>query len=203
MEQVLVSAAKQLEQQLDSEISRLDNLGTDDIEAIRDRRLKEMKSRQEKLVQWKQNVKKKTWWAIEFVLTFHVSILGTRRILRVGRREGILRSVEKKWQHCVSFLPRRSRTVQDRRQAFENSRHEASRSSLLQSQRREVSIPHTAPSHQSHSKHRADQRQQDKRLHRWVHGPRQLRRLQHRDDGVENRTVRSNRLQRRLANSAR
>lgn len=56
MEQILVSAAKQLEKQLDSEIDRLDNLGTDDIEAIRDRRLKEMKLRQEKIVQWKQNV---------------------------------------------------------------------------------------------------------------------------------------------------
>lgn len=60
MEQMLVSAAKQLEKQLDSEIDRLDNLGGDDIEAIRDRRLKEMKQRQEKIVLWKQNVKKKT-----------------------------------------------------------------------------------------------------------------------------------------------
>lgn len=76
MEQVLVSAAKQLEQQLDNEISRLDNLGTDDIEAIRDRRLKEMKLRQEKLVQWKQNVKKKTWWAIR--IRANVSLLHFR-----------------------------------------------------------------------------------------------------------------------------
>lgn len=60
MEHLLVSAAKQLEQQLDSELSRLDNLGTDDLEAIREKRIKEMKQRQEKIVQWKQNVKKKT-----------------------------------------------------------------------------------------------------------------------------------------------
>lgn len=60
MDQILVSAAMQLEKQLDSEIERLDNLGTDDIEAIRDRRIKEMKQRQEKMIQWKQNVKKKT-----------------------------------------------------------------------------------------------------------------------------------------------
>lgn len=60
MEQLLVSAAKQLEQQLDSELNRLDNLGTDDLEAIREKRIKEMKQRQEKIVQWKQNVKKKT-----------------------------------------------------------------------------------------------------------------------------------------------
>lgn len=55
-----MSAAKQLEQQLDSELNRLDNLGTDDLEAIREKRIKEMKQRQEKIVQWKQNVKKKT-----------------------------------------------------------------------------------------------------------------------------------------------
>jgi len=55
MEQYLVSAAQQLEKQLDSEIGRLDNLGADDLEAIRERRLKEMKQRQEKIVQWKQN----------------------------------------------------------------------------------------------------------------------------------------------------
>lgn len=60
MDQILFSAAKQLEQQLDSEISRLDNLGTDDIEKIREKRIKEMKQRQEKIVLWKQNVKKKT-----------------------------------------------------------------------------------------------------------------------------------------------
>lgn len=63
MDQILFSAAKQLEQQLDNEISRLDNLGTDDIEKIREKRIKEMKQRQEKIVLWKQNVKKKTWWA--------------------------------------------------------------------------------------------------------------------------------------------
>jgi hypothetical protein len=60
MDQILFSAAKQLEQQLDNEISRLDNLGTDDIENIREKRIKEMKQRQEKIVYWKQNVKKKT-----------------------------------------------------------------------------------------------------------------------------------------------
>lgn len=57
MDQILVSAAKQLEQQLDSEIQRLDNLTTDDIDSIRERRLKEMKLRQEKIIQWKNNVK--------------------------------------------------------------------------------------------------------------------------------------------------
>jgi len=55
MEHLLVSAAQQLEKQLDSEIGRLDNLGADDLEAIRERRLKEMKQRQEKIIQWKQN----------------------------------------------------------------------------------------------------------------------------------------------------
>ena len=58
MDQLLVSAAKKLENQLDSEIDRLDNLTVDDIEAIREKRLKEMKQRQEKIIQWKTNVRK-------------------------------------------------------------------------------------------------------------------------------------------------
>lgn len=58
MDQILVSAAKQLEKQLDNEIERLDNLGTDDIEAIRERRIAEMKQRQEKMIKWKQNVRR-------------------------------------------------------------------------------------------------------------------------------------------------
>jgi ribosome-binding ATPase YchF (GTP1/OBG family) len=56
MDQVLFSAAKQLEQQLDSEIDRLDNLSVDDIDAIREKRIKEMKLRQEKSILWKANV---------------------------------------------------------------------------------------------------------------------------------------------------
>lgn len=57
MDQVLVSAAKQLEKQLDQEIDKLDNLTVDDIDAIREKRLKEMKARQEKVIQWKNNVR--------------------------------------------------------------------------------------------------------------------------------------------------
>ena len=62
MEQIiqsqLVSAALQLERQLDSEISRLDNLGGDDIEAIREQRLKDMKKQQVLRQEWKNNVRK-------------------------------------------------------------------------------------------------------------------------------------------------
>jgi acetyl-CoA carboxylase alpha subunit len=56
MDQILTNAAKQLEKQLDNEIDRLDNLTVDDIDAIREKRLKEMKQRQEKVIQWKANV---------------------------------------------------------------------------------------------------------------------------------------------------
>lgn len=55
MDQILVSAAQQLEKQLDSEIDRLESLNSDDIEAIRARRLAEMKKRQEKTLEWKRN----------------------------------------------------------------------------------------------------------------------------------------------------
>ncbi|XP_070491414.1 thioredoxin domain-containing protein 9 [Chironomus tepperi] len=55
MDQLLMNAAQQLENQLDSEIQKLDNLTVDDIDAIREKRLKEMKARQEKIVIWKNN----------------------------------------------------------------------------------------------------------------------------------------------------
>lgn len=89
MEQVLVSAAQQLEKQLDSEIGRLDNLGADDLEAIRERRLKEMKQRQEKMIQWKQNVQEENmkraikrssnWHAFHFRDTANTRSWSTRR----------------------------------------------------------------------------------------------------------------------------
>lgn len=60
MDQLLAQAAKTLEAQLDSEIDRLDNLTVDDIDAIREKRLKEMKERQEKIIKWKANVRRKT-----------------------------------------------------------------------------------------------------------------------------------------------
>lgn len=58
MDQVLVNAAMQLEHQLDSEIERLDNLTVDDIDTIREKRLKEMKERQEKTILWKASVRR-------------------------------------------------------------------------------------------------------------------------------------------------
>lgn len=59
MDQILMSAAQQLENQLDSEIQKLDNLSVDDIDAIREKRLKEMKARQEKIIVWKTNVRQR------------------------------------------------------------------------------------------------------------------------------------------------
>lgn len=59
MDQLLMSAAQQLENQLDNEIQKLDNLTVDDIDSIREKRLKEMKARQEKIIVWKSNVRKK------------------------------------------------------------------------------------------------------------------------------------------------
>jgi hypothetical protein len=59
MDQILFNAAKQIEHQLDNEINRLDNLGIDDIEKIRENRIKEMKQRQEKIILWKANVKRR------------------------------------------------------------------------------------------------------------------------------------------------
>lgn len=87
MDQILVSAAKQLEKQLDSEIERLDNLTVDDIDAIREKRLKEMKARQEKIIQWKSNVRRSENFVLRSLKAhtrdFNViSLVGSWRIYR-------------------------------------------------------------------------------------------------------------------------
>lgn len=47
---------KAAEEQLDAEIERLDNLTEDDLEQIRNKRIQEMKARQQQMQQWKINV---------------------------------------------------------------------------------------------------------------------------------------------------
>ncbi len=42
-----------VEQQLDREIEHLDNLGADDLENIRKKRIEEMKARQKNMSEWK------------------------------------------------------------------------------------------------------------------------------------------------------
>lgn len=110
MEQILaanlVNAAVQLEQQLDSEINRLDNLGSDDIDAIRERRMKEMKLRQEKLQIWKQNVRRKLHEAIELLFLIKaIQFLGSWRVPGVSRRERILRGFKEIGEHRLPLLP--------------------------------------------------------------------------------------------------
>lgn len=59
MEQVLqsslISAAVQLEKQLDSELSRLDSLGGEDLEKLREQRIKELKKQANQRQEWKNN----------------------------------------------------------------------------------------------------------------------------------------------------
>lgn len=52
IEQTVVSLARQMEKQVDAEINKLDNLGDDDIEAIRQKRMRELQVRQEKMKEW-------------------------------------------------------------------------------------------------------------------------------------------------------
>jgi len=52
LHQTLVTAASQLEQQLDSQISQLDNLDTDDLQALRNQRLNELKALNKKKQDW-------------------------------------------------------------------------------------------------------------------------------------------------------
>jgi len=52
LHQTLVSAASQLEQQLDSQINQLDNLDSDDLQALRNQRLNELKELNKKKQDW-------------------------------------------------------------------------------------------------------------------------------------------------------
>lgn len=52
LHQTLVSAASQLEQQLDSQINQLDNLDSDDLQALRNQRLNELKELNKKKQEW-------------------------------------------------------------------------------------------------------------------------------------------------------
>lgn len=54
LEQVALSVAKQLEDQIDNELHKLDNLQDDDIEGLRQRRIAEMRKQQEKTREWVQ-----------------------------------------------------------------------------------------------------------------------------------------------------
>eukprot|EP00171_Calliarthron_tuberculosum_P013569 IDg13569t1 len=53
MEDVVLGAAKQIEAAVDDEIARLDTLGNDDLEAIRRRRLAELKLNAERRARWR------------------------------------------------------------------------------------------------------------------------------------------------------
>jgi acetyl-CoA carboxylase alpha subunit len=54
--QKVVELASHVEQQLDSELDKLDNLTIDDIEKLREQRLKEMKKLQQQKKQWLSQV---------------------------------------------------------------------------------------------------------------------------------------------------
>lgn len=60
MEQVLqnslITAAVQLEKQLDNELSRLDSLGGEDLEKLREQRIKELKKQANQRQEWRNNV---------------------------------------------------------------------------------------------------------------------------------------------------
>lgn len=57
LQQTLLSTASQLEKTLDDQLNHLDSMGTDDLQALRDQRLKEMKKQSEQRQQWLAEVK--------------------------------------------------------------------------------------------------------------------------------------------------
>lgn len=52
IQQSLITAAVQLEQQLDSELNRLETMDSDDLQVLRDQRLKELKKVQQQKQEW-------------------------------------------------------------------------------------------------------------------------------------------------------
>jgi len=56
LENQLFAAAQVIEQQLDQEFDRLDNLDTEDLKALREKRIQEMKKLNNKKQEWLRNV---------------------------------------------------------------------------------------------------------------------------------------------------
>ncbi|XP_055847724.1 thioredoxin domain-containing protein 9 [Episyrphus balteatus] len=55
LENQLINAAQHIEQQLDQQLDRLESLGTDDLQMIREQRIKEMKELNKKKQEWLAN----------------------------------------------------------------------------------------------------------------------------------------------------
>lgn len=197
MEQVLqnslITAAVQLEKQLDNELSRLDSLGGEDLEKLREQRIKELKKQANQRQEWKNNVSTEmeifVFLNLEYIFQIHRP--GSRRVLRAGGREGVFRSEQKIRQHRVPLLPGLDAPLSDRRHAPQDSGRQAHRGQVLQSQRRKVPLPDATVEDQGHPQYSPDQGQQNEGLHRGLHRSGQLRRFQHRDAGVAHRTIRS------------
>lgn len=57
LENQLFAAAQVIEQQLDQEFDRLDNLDSEDLKALREKRIQEMKKLNNKKQEWLRNVR--------------------------------------------------------------------------------------------------------------------------------------------------
>lgn len=93
LENQLFAAAQVIEQQLDQEFDRLDNLDTEDLKALREKRIQEMKKLNNKKQEWLRNVR--TSIIFIYDISFHLtsSILshtGSWHLFRTGGREGVL-----------------------------------------------------------------------------------------------------------------
>lgn len=63
LENQLPIVAKVIEKQIDEQIERLDNLNVDDMKAIREQRIKEMKEMHQKKQEWLRNVRRREEFA--------------------------------------------------------------------------------------------------------------------------------------------
>lgn len=112
IEQQVLKAAQIIEERLDDQIRQFDDLNSDDIEKLREKRLlqlkKEAKTRQENLA--KVNVES---FLVELLTRSSLLVCivfscttGTRRIRRTGRRKTVFRGHEKVVKRRRTLLPR-------------------------------------------------------------------------------------------------
>lgn len=125
----VMEVAQRVEQQLDAELDRLDNMDADDLETLREKRLKEMKKNQNQRQTWLAMVilsisnTLSNSYDSSYSLNPLLLILlpaGTRRIFRNSRRERLFRSLQEVQGHCVSLLQRRFSALQNRRRTSQD-----------------------------------------------------------------------------------
>lgn len=86
LENQLFAAAQVIEQQLDQEFDRLDNLDSEDLKALREKRIQEMKKLNNKKQEWLRNVRNHILcrWCFYAFLSIYI-FTGSWHLFGIGR----------------------------------------------------------------------------------------------------------------------